>query len=86
MRLLLCSLLVAAICAVRVAPAASAQSPAEVLHVPELDAGFHLLYELKLQEVSAILSLGRSRIRKTRWAARRKRRPICLRSATVRAF
>ncbi len=50
MRLLLCSLLVAAICAVRVAPSSSAQSPAEVLHVPELDAGFHLLYELKLQE------------------------------------
>jgi tetratricopeptide (TPR) repeat protein len=50
MRLLLCSLLVAAICAARVAPASSAQSPAEVLHVPELDAGFHLLYELKPQE------------------------------------
>jgi len=50
MRLLLCSLLMAAICAARMAPAASPQSPAEVLRVPELDAGFHLLYELKLQE------------------------------------
>jgi len=50
MRLLLCSLLVAAICAVGSAPAAPAQTPAEVLRVPELDAGFRLLYELKLQE------------------------------------
>jgi hypothetical protein len=30
--------------------AASAQSPIEALHVPELDAGFHLLYELKPEE------------------------------------
>jgi tetratricopeptide (TPR) repeat protein len=30
--------------------AASAQTPIEALHVPELDAGFHLLYELKSQE------------------------------------
>lgn len=30
-----------------IAPAASAQIPIEALHVPELEAGFHLLYELK---------------------------------------
>ncbi|HSA93673.1 MAG TPA: hypothetical protein VLE48_11730 [Terriglobales bacterium] len=30
--------------------AASWQAPAEALHVPELDAGFHLLYELKPEE------------------------------------
>ncbi|HEY5027498.1 MAG TPA: hypothetical protein VIK39_03750 [Candidatus Angelobacter sp.] len=29
------------------APAASGQTPIEALHVPELEAGFHLLYELK---------------------------------------
>jgi len=30
--------------------AAPGQTPAEALHVPELDAGFHLLYELKPEE------------------------------------
>jgi hypothetical protein len=48
--LLLCSALVAGALAVRVAPAASGQIPTEALHVPELDAGFHLLYELKPEE------------------------------------
>jgi hypothetical protein len=32
------------------APAASAQAPIEVLHIPELEAGFHFLYELKVEE------------------------------------
>ncbi|MGD1212411.1 MAG: hypothetical protein ABR973_13770 [Candidatus Acidiferrales bacterium] len=31
-------------------PAASIQTPIEALRVPELDAGFHLLYELKPEE------------------------------------
>jgi hypothetical protein len=35
---------------VRAAPAASGQFRIEALHVPELDAGFHLLYELKPEE------------------------------------
>ncbi len=35
------------------APAASAQTPIEALHVPELEAGFHLLYELKPVEARA---------------------------------
>ncbi len=35
---------------VRAAPAGSEQIPIEALRVPELDAGFHLLYELKLVE------------------------------------
>ena len=34
----------------RVARAVSKQAPIEVLHVPELEAGFHFLYELKLEE------------------------------------
>jgi hypothetical protein len=34
----------------RAVPAASGQVRIEVLHVPELDAGFHLLYELKPEE------------------------------------
>jgi len=46
---LLCSVLMAAGFAVRVARAASRQAPI-VLHVPELEAGFHLLYELKVEE------------------------------------
>ena len=35
---------------VRAAPAPSRQTPIEALHVPELDAGFHFLYELKPEE------------------------------------
>jgi hypothetical protein len=35
---------------VRGASAASRQTPIEILHVPELEAGFHLLYELKVEE------------------------------------
>jgi hypothetical protein len=53
-RLLICSLLCGALIScgldVRAAPAASGQIPIEALHVPELDAGFHLLYELKPEE------------------------------------
>jgi hypothetical protein len=48
--LLLCSALMAGVLDVRAALAASGQTPTEVLHVPELDAGFHLLYELKPEE------------------------------------
>ena len=47
---LLCSVLMAVGFAVRVARAASKQAPIEVLHVPELEAGFHFLYELKVEE------------------------------------
>ena len=53
-RSLICSLLCSALTAggldVRAALAASGQTPIEALHVPELDAGFHLLYELKPEE------------------------------------
>jgi hypothetical protein len=48
--LLLCSVLVAVYPDVRTAPGSSGQNPAEALHVPELDAGFHFLYELKPAE------------------------------------
>src|ERR1017187_4456914 len=48
--LLLCSALVAVLLDVRAGLAASGQTPIESLHVPELDAGFHLLYELKPEE------------------------------------
>ena len=47
---LLCSTLVAGVPDVQAAQAASAQTPTVALHVPELDAGFHLLYELKPAE------------------------------------
>jgi hypothetical protein len=47
---LLCSALTAGFLDIRAASAASGQSPIEALHVPELDAGFHLLYELKPEE------------------------------------
>jgi hypothetical protein len=48
--LLLCSGLIAVALDVRAAPAASGETPIEALHVPELDAGFRFLYELKLEE------------------------------------
>ena len=48
--LLLCSTLMAGLLDVRAVPAASGQVAIEPLHVPELDAGFHLLYELKPEQ------------------------------------
>jgi hypothetical protein len=45
-----CSALPAGVRAVRATPAASGQTPTVALHVPELEAGFHLLYELKPAE------------------------------------
>jgi hypothetical protein len=47
--LVLCGTLLAGGLDVRAA-AASGQVPIEALHVPELDVGFHLLYELKPEE------------------------------------
>ena len=46
----LCTALVALVLDVRAALAASVQTPTEPLPVPELDAGFHLLYELRFKE------------------------------------
>jgi hypothetical protein len=48
--LLLCTAVMTVVLDVRAALAASGQAPTELLHVPELDAGFHLLYELKFEE------------------------------------
>jgi hypothetical protein len=48
--LLLCNALVVAVPDVRAAQTASGQTPTVALHVAELDAGFHLLYELKPAE------------------------------------
>jgi hypothetical protein len=48
--LLLCSVLVAGYPDVRTALGSSGQTPAEALHVPQLDAGFHFLYQLKPAE------------------------------------
>jgi hypothetical protein len=45
--------LVALVLAVAAAPADRQQAQIDVLHVPELDAGFHLLYELKPAEARA---------------------------------
>jgi tetratricopeptide (TPR) repeat protein len=53
---LLCSALVAGVLDVRATPAASGQVAIEVLHVPELEAGFHLLYELKPEKARAQFS------------------------------
>ncbi len=47
---LLCSTLMIGVFAVRPALPTSQQTPSEPLNVPELDAGFHYLYELKPAE------------------------------------
>lgn len=47
---LLCSALMAGVLDGRATLANPRQAPIEALHVPELDAGFHLLYELKPEE------------------------------------
>jgi tetratricopeptide (TPR) repeat protein len=47
---LLCSALMAGVVDVRATLAASGQTPTEAWQVPKLDAGFHLLYELKPEE------------------------------------
>jgi hypothetical protein len=51
--LVLCTALPAVVLDVRAAPAASEQVAIEPPHVPELDAGFHLLYQLKPSEARA---------------------------------
>ncbi|MGA3055859.1 MAG: hypothetical protein ABSD63_16765 [Candidatus Korobacteraceae bacterium] len=48
-----CAVLVAAVLAVPVIPADGRQAEIAVLHVPELETGFHLLYELKPEEARA---------------------------------
>jgi tetratricopeptide (TPR) repeat protein len=48
--LLLCGALVAVVLDVRAMLAVSGRVAIEALHVPKLDAGFHLLYELKPEE------------------------------------
>ncbi len=51
--LFLCSALIASPHNAPASQQASGQNPAEVLHVPELDAGFRLLYQLKFEEARA---------------------------------
>ena len=50
--LVLCTAFVALVLDVRAARAAPGQIPTEVLHVPELDTGFRLLYELTAVQIS----------------------------------
>src|SRR5271157_1371399 len=52
-RCLVCGALVAPALAVAATPEDGGQAQIEVLHVPELDAGFRLLYELKPAEARA---------------------------------
>lgn len=51
--LLIQSILCSLVCSTLMALPASGQTLPEVLPVPELDAGFHLLYELKPAEARA---------------------------------
>lgn len=49
----LCGALLAAGFDVPELPAASRQAPIEALHIPELEGGFHFLYELKVEQAHA---------------------------------
>jgi tetratricopeptide (TPR) repeat protein len=51
--LVLCITVMAVALEAQPARAASGQAPTDILHVPELDAGFRLLYELKFAEARA---------------------------------
>ena len=53
----LCSTLIAGVLDVRATLAASWQTPTEALRVPELDAGFHFLYELKFEEARNLFEI-----------------------------
>ena len=83
--LLLCSALMAGVPAVRAGQAASGQAPIEALHVPELDAGFHLLYELKLEEARNQFEALQKSHPEDPLGSARKRQLTCLRSAIGRA-
>ncbi|MGZ7053171.1 MAG: hypothetical protein ACXVJ0_14015, partial [Candidatus Angelobacter sp.] len=50
---LICSALWSVLLSALMAPPAYGQTPIEALHVPELETGFHLLYELKPAEAHA---------------------------------
>jgi tetratricopeptide (TPR) repeat protein len=52
--LVLCTALAALVLDIRAARSTPGQTPTEVLRVPELDAGFRLLYELKFSEARAL--------------------------------
>jgi hypothetical protein len=83
--LFLCIVLMAALPDVRTAPAGSVQTPIESLDVPELDAGFHLLYELKPEEARKQFESLQRFHPEDPLVALRKRQHICLRSAIGRA-
>jgi hypothetical protein len=51
--LVLCTTLTAVVLDVQAARVASGQAPTDILHVPELEAGFRRLYELKFVEARA---------------------------------
>jgi hypothetical protein len=55
------------------------------LNASELDAGFHLLYELKPQEARAQFAVWQAAHPDDAMGAHRKPPAICLRSATAKA-
>jgi tetratricopeptide (TPR) repeat protein len=57
--LLVCNTLRESVFDFRITLASSRQTPTEPLHVPELEAGFHLLYQLKFDEAQNHFELWR---------------------------
>ena len=70
---------------VRTALAASGQTTVEVLHVPELETGFHLLYELKFEDARNQFEAWQKSHPADPLRVPWRRRAICLRSAIARA-
>jgi hypothetical protein len=83
--LLLCSVLLAGGLDVRAVLAASGQSSIEALHAPELDAGFHLLYELKPEDARNHFGDRQNAHPEDPLGSASKRRAICLRSVIGKA-
>ncbi len=96
--LVLCSAAMAGVPAVRADQTATGQDQIEALHVPELDASFHLLYELKPEEArSQFESLQKSHPEDPLGSAAdaaaylfeecyQQARPLCQKCARIRSF
>ena len=83
-RWLLCGALVAPAIAVAASQADGRQAQIEVLHVPELAAGFRLLYELKPAEARAQFEAWQKSDPEDPLGSASERQLICSRSATGR--
>ena len=83
--LLLFSALAAPVLDVRAGSAASRQTPIQALRVPELDTGFHLLYELRPEKARSQFEALEMSHPENPLVVPRKQQRTCLRSPIARA-